>query len=135
VYTPPASTAGAEAWVWHLAKAYANVNDYCWHQLISHWLNTHAVMEPFVIATNRQLSVTHPVHKLLQPHYRDTMNVNSSARQLLVNAGGIFETTVFPRQYAFEISSKSLRKLELHRAGSPRRPNQEVSSSNLALRA
>ncbi|ONM35740.1 lipoxygenase2 [Zea mays] len=104
VYTPK-STTGAEAWVWHLAKAYANVNDYCWHQLISHWLNTHAVMEPFVIATNRQLSVTHPVHKLLLPHYRDTMNINSNARQMLVNAGGIFETTVFPRQYAFEMSS------------------------------
>jgi len=104
VYTPT-STTGAEAWVWHLAKAYANVNDYCWHQLISHWLNTHAVMEPFVIATNRQLSVTHPVHKLLLPHYRDTMNINSNARQMLVNAGGIFETTVFPRQYAFEMSA------------------------------
>ncbi|CAD6266679.1 unnamed protein product [Miscanthus lutarioriparius] len=104
VYTPT-STTGAEAWVWHLAKAYANVNDYCWHQLISHWLNTHAVMEPFVIATNRQLSVTHPVHKLLLPHYRDTMNINSNARQMLVNAGGIFETTVFPRQYALEMSS------------------------------
>ncbi|CAO2172364.1 unnamed protein product [Urochloa humidicola] len=105
VYTPTSST-GAEAWVWHLAKAYANVNDYCWHQLISHWLNTHAVMEPFVIATNRQLSVTHPVYKLLLPHYRDTMNINSNARQMLVNAGGIFETTVFPREYAFEMSSK-----------------------------
>ncbi|CAO1942605.1 unnamed protein product [Urochloa humidicola] len=105
VYTPT-STTGAEAWVWHLAKAYANVNDYCWHQLISHWLNTHAVMEPFVIATNRQLSVTHPVYKLLLPHYRDTMNINSNARQMLVNAGGIFETTVFPREYAFEMSSK-----------------------------
>ncbi|CAO2182073.1 unnamed protein product [Urochloa humidicola] len=104
VYTPTSST-GAEAWVWHLAKAYANVNDYCWHQLISHWLNTHAVMEPFVIATNRQLSVTHPVHKLLLPHYRDTMNINSNARQMLVNAGGIFETTVFPREYAFEMSA------------------------------
>ncbi|CAL4953286.1 unnamed protein product [Urochloa decumbens] len=104
VYTPTSST-GAEAWVWHLAKAYANVNDYCWHQLISHWLNTHAVMEPFVIATNRQLSVTHPVYKLLLPHYRDTMNINSNARQMLVNAGGIFETTVFPREYAFEMSS------------------------------
>jgi linoleate 9S-lipoxygenase len=81
------------------------VNDYCWHQLISHWLNTHAVMEPFVIATNRQLSVTHPVHKLLLPHYRDTMNINSNARQMLVNEDGIFETTVFPRRYALEMSS------------------------------
>ncbi|TVU36207.1 hypothetical protein EJB05_18131 [Eragrostis curvula] len=104
VYTPT-STTGPESWVWHLAKAYVNVNDNCWHQLISHWLNTHAVMEPFVIATNRQLSVTHPVHKLLLPHYRDTMNINSNARQTLINGGGVFEMTVFPRKYALEISS------------------------------
>nr|CAB3475078.1 unnamed protein product [Digitaria exilis] len=105
VYTPTSNT-GAEAWVWHLAKAYVNVNDYFWHQGISHWLNTHAVMEPFVIATNRQLSVTHPVHKLLHPHYRDTMNINALARQKLINAGGIFEKTIFPRKYALMISSK-----------------------------
>lgn len=103
VYTPAAT--GVESWVWQLAKAYANVNDYCWHQLVSHWLNTHAVMEPFVIATNRQLSVTHPVHKLLQPHYRDTMTINALARQTLVNGGGIFEMTVFPRKFALEMSS------------------------------
>ena len=53
-------------------------------------------MEPFVIATNRQLSVTHPVHKLLHPHYRDTMTINALARQTLINGGGIFEMTVFP---------------------------------------
>ncbi|TVU36211.1 hypothetical protein EJB05_18135 [Eragrostis curvula] len=105
VYTP-ATGNGAEAWVWHLAKAYVNVNDYCWHQGVSHWLNTHAVMEPFVIATNRHLSVTHPVNKLLLPHYRDTMNINALARQKLISAGGIFEMTVFPRKYALEITSK-----------------------------
>ncbi|KQK13307.1 linoleate 9S-lipoxygenase 2 [Brachypodium distachyon] len=103
VYTP-AST-GVEGWVWQLAKAYVAVNDYGWHQLISHWLNTHAVMEPFVIATSRQLSVTHPVHKLLHPHYRDTMNINARARELLINAGGIIEMTVFPRKYAMGMSS------------------------------
>ncbi|KAM0901409.1 hypothetical protein ACQ4PT_019965 [Festuca glaucescens] len=103
VYTP--ATTGVEAWIWQLAKAYVCVNDYGWHQLVSHWLNTHAVMEPFIIATNRQLSVTHPVNKLLVPHYRDTMNINARARELLVNAGGIIELTVFQRKYAMEMSS------------------------------
>ncbi|TKV91889.1 hypothetical protein SEVIR_9G126900v4 [Setaria viridis] len=103
VYTPASS--GVEAWIWQLAKAYVAVNDSGWHQLISHWLNTHAVMEPFVIATNRQLSVTHPVHKLLHPHYRDTMTINALARQTLINGGGIFEMTVFPGKYALTMSS------------------------------
>ncbi|XBH72518.1 hypothetical protein VPH35_099784 [Triticum aestivum] len=103
VYTP--QHAGVEGWIWQLAKAYASVNDYGWHQLISHWLNTHAVMEPFVIATNRQLSVTHPVYKLLHPHYRDTMNINARARGLLINAGGVIEMTVFPRKHAMPMSS------------------------------
>lgn len=62
-------------------------------------------MEPFVIATNRQLSVLHPIHKLLQPHFRDTMNINAFGRQLVINAGGILETTVFPAKYSMEMSS------------------------------
>uniref|UniRef100_A0A804P8X1 Lipoxygenase n=1 Tax=Zea mays TaxID=4577 RepID=A0A804P8X1_MAIZE len=103
VYTP--AHTGVEGHVWQLAKAYACVNDSAWHQLISHWLNTHAVIEPFVIATNRQLSVVHPVHKLLSPHYRDTLNINALARQTLINAGGVFERTVFPAKYALGMSA------------------------------
>ncbi|KAF9618796.1 hypothetical protein IFM89_002664 [Coptis chinensis] len=103
VYTP--AEEGVEKSVWKLAKAYTAVNDSGVHQLISHWLNTHAVIEPFVIATNRQLSVLHPIHKLLHPHFRDTMNINALARQILINAYGVLENTVFPAKYSMEMSS------------------------------
>ncbi|KAG8636713.1 probable linoleate 9S-lipoxygenase 5 [Manihot esculenta] len=103
VFTPAED--GVEGSVWQLAKAYAAVNDSGYHQLISHWLNTHAVIEPFVIATNRQLSVLHPIYKLLQPHFRDTMHINALARQILINAGGVLENTVFPAKYAMELSA------------------------------
>lgn len=68
-------------------------------------LNTHAVIEPFVIATHRQLSVLHPIYKLVHPHLRDTMYINALARQILINAGGILERTVYPMKYAMEMSA------------------------------
>lgn len=68
-------------------------------------LNTHAVVEPFIIATNRHLSVVHPIHKLLLPHYRDTMNINVLARNVLVNAEGIIESTFLGGAYSVEMSS------------------------------
>ncbi|WCJ23731.1 Linoleate 9S-lipoxygenase [Euphorbia peplus] len=103
VFTPAED--GVTGSIWQLAKAYAAVNDSGYHQLISHWLNTHAVIEPFVIATNRQLSVLHPIYKLLHPHFRDTMNINALSRQILINAGGILEHTVFPARYSMELSA------------------------------
>ncbi|KAI9119859.1 hypothetical protein K1719_009248 [Acacia pycnantha] len=97
---------GVEGTIWLLAKAYVTVNDSGYHQLVSHWLQTHAVIEPFIIATNRQLSVLHPIHKLLYPHFRDTMNINALARQALINADGIIELSFLPGQYSIEMSSK-----------------------------
>ncbi|XP_071725507.1 probable linoleate 9S-lipoxygenase 5 [Rutidosis leptorrhynchoides] len=97
---------GVEATIWKLAKAYVTVNDSGVHQLISHWLNTHAVIEPFVIATNRQLSVLHPINKLLHPHFRDTMNINATARNILINSQGILERSFFTGKYSIEMSSK-----------------------------
>ncbi|KAE8651606.1 hypothetical protein Csa_021324 [Cucumis sativus] len=96
---------GVQKSIWQLAKAYVTVNDVGYHQLISHWLHTHAVLEPFVIATHRQLSVLHPIHKLLVPHYKDTMFINASARQVLINANGLIETTHYPSKYSMELSS------------------------------
>ena len=69
-------------------------------------MNTHAVIEPFVIATNRKLSVLHPINKLLHPHFRDTMNINATARNILINSGGVIDRTFFTGKYSIEICSK-----------------------------
>ncbi|KAK7381792.1 hypothetical protein VNO80_00339 [Phaseolus coccineus] len=96
---------GVESTIWQLAKAHVVVNDTNYHQLISHWLNTHAVIEPFAIATHRNLSVLHPIYKLLHPHFRDTININALARKSLITAGGIIEQTFLPGPYSMEMSS------------------------------
>ena len=49
-----------------LAKAVYSSVDSMVHQMISHWLKTHATIEPFAIAARRQLSAMHPASHLLQ---------------------------------------------------------------------
>ncbi|WOG82180.1 hypothetical protein DCAR_0101342 [Daucus carota subsp. sativus] len=102
------STSG---WLWKLAKAQFLALDSGYHQLISHWIRTHCSVEPYVLATNRQLSAMHPIYRLLKPHLRYTMNINSLARQDLINADGIIESSFSPGKYCMEISSGAYREL------------------------
>ncbi|KAM3227708.1 hypothetical protein ACQJBY_059444 [Aegilops geniculata] len=94
-----------ESWLWKLAKAHVLTHDTGYHQLVSHWLRTHACVEPYIIATNRQLSRMHPVHRLLHPHFRYTMEINALAREALINADGIIEEAFWPGRYSIELSS------------------------------
>ncbi|KAL8111659.1 hypothetical protein AgCh_019396 [Apium graveolens] len=119
---PPTSTApqnkrvfthGNDAtshWIWKQAKAHVCSNDAGIHQLVNHWLRTHACMEPYIIATHRQLSSLHPIYKLLHPHMRYTLEINALARQSLINGGGIIEASFSPGKYAMELSSAGYSK-------------------------
>ncbi|PIN26116.1 Linoleate 13S-lipoxygenase [Handroanthus impetiginosus] len=98
-------------WIWKLAKAHVCSNDAGVHQLVNHWLKTHASMEPYIIATHRQLSSMHPIYKLLHPHMRYTMEINALARQSLINGGGIIEACFSPGKYAMEISSAAYKSM------------------------
>ncbi|WCJ18984.1 Lipoxygenase 2 chloroplastic [Euphorbia peplus] len=92
-------------WLWRMAKAQVLAHDIGIHELVSHWLRTHACVEPYIIAANRQLSAMHPIYRLLQPHFRYTMEINAVAREKLINADGVIETTFCPANYSIELSS------------------------------
>ncbi|GLJ05365.1 hypothetical protein SUGI_0016920 [Cryptomeria japonica] len=113
----PGKDGTEEGAVWQLAKAHAKVNDAGYHQLVSHWLRTHCVTEPFIIATHRQLSKMHPVYKLLIPHYLGTMNINQAARQALISASGIIEQGFAPGRYCMEMSSKVYKQWKFNEQG------------------
>ncbi|KAF7849071.1 hypothetical protein BT93_L1274 [Corymbia citriodora subsp. variegata] len=103
VFTPTCHA--TSMWLWRLAKAHVLAHDSGYHQLVSHWLRTHCATEPYIIATNRQLSEMHPIYKLLQPHFRYTMEINALARGYLINGDGIIETTFSPGKYSMELSA------------------------------
>uniref|UniRef100_A0A0C9S685 Lipoxygenase n=1 Tax=Wollemia nobilis TaxID=56998 RepID=A0A0C9S685_9CONI len=107
VFTP--SNDATTYWLWQLAKAHVCANDAGVHQLVNHWLRTHACVEPYVIATHRHLSVMHPIFKLLQPHMRYTLEINAMARQILINAEGVIESSFTPGKYCMEISAAAYR--------------------------
>ncbi|KAI5057411.1 hypothetical protein GOP47_0027426 [Adiantum capillus-veneris] len=109
VFTP--SSDSSSHWKWQLAKAHVRSNDAGYHQLVNHWLRSHATVEPYVIASHRQLSKMHPVFTLLQPHFRYTLEINASARQLLINADGVIENCFTPGPFSLEISSAAYKSL------------------------
>ena len=54
-------------------------------------MSCHAVMEAYGVATMRNLPDAHPINKLLLPHFRYTMSINTAARKMLINPGGILD--------------------------------------------
>ena len=91
VLTPPGSNATeAQQYQWLFAKSVFQIADGNFHEAVSHLARTHLLIEPFVMATHRQLSDRHPLSLLLRPHFQGTLAINNAAhRKLIAPRGGV----------------------------------------------
>lgn len=76
---------------WRLAMMHFNSCDMLAHELLAHFLWTHAVAEKFLLATTRNLTWRHPLRRLLAPHLASTLNNNNNATPVLIQRGGLFD--------------------------------------------
>uniref|UniRef100_A0A8C2ZE69 Uncharacterized protein n=1 Tax=Cyclopterus lumpus TaxID=8103 RepID=A0A8C2ZE69_CYCLU len=73
---------------WLLAKMFIKNVDSMDHQAVQHLMKTHFLAEVYTVAALRKFSVIHPLYKLLIPHFKSTLYINTGGRKNLFGPDG-----------------------------------------------
>ncbi|XP_052075776.1 allene oxide synthase-lipoxygenase protein-like [Mytilus californianus] len=104
-------------YTWMLAKLWYNQAEATYHQALTHLNFTHFMMEGICVATKRNLSPSHPIFRLLNPHFIYLIAIDFLGLGVLVNPGGYFDKTSNGGiNAAFYLMKKSMDfwRLDLH---------------------
>ncbi|XP_035228513.1 allene oxide synthase-lipoxygenase protein-like [Stegodyphus dumicola] len=100
---------------WLMAKIFYSNADASYHQSCTHLGFTHLLMEGVVICTHRNLSPSHPLYKLLAPHFLFLLAINSRGLDKLISPGGwVDKTMTLGRKGMFELIKKGISEWKLN---------------------
>ncbi len=119
---------------WMQAKLYVQVADVTYHELIVHLADTHLSMEAFAIATPRQLPPNHPLYRLLRPHLRYLLAINTRGNEVLLSPGAAIDNLMAPtREASLALINRAYRATEFGAAALPTNLKQRgVEAGTLA---
>ena len=73
----------------------------------------------------------HPIRRILNPHFKDTMHINALTRLILINSGGILERMLFPGETCMQITCDLYKEWKFIEQGLPadliKRYNRTIS--------
>ncbi|XP_029984476.1 hydroperoxide isomerase ALOXE3-like [Sphaeramia orbicularis] len=93
---------------WLLAKMFVKNADLMDHQAVHHLMNTHFLAEAYCVATHRCLPVVHPIYKLLIPHFRYTLPINTGGRLNLFGPEGALSISSLGYEGLMELMRRGL---------------------------
>lgn len=96
---------------WLLAKMFIKNAYVLTHESVDHLMNTHLLLEVFIISMLRNLPVVHPIYKLLIPHFRNLLPVNINGRKTLFGPPAIFDTSSLGNKGMVALMRRSLSEL------------------------
>ncbi|XP_034556045.1 hydroperoxide isomerase ALOXE3-like [Notolabrus celidotus] len=96
---------------WLLAKMFIRNADVIDHQAVQHLMKTHFLAEVYAVATLRCFPVIHPIYKLLFPHFRHTLHINTGGRTSLFGPEGALSISTPGYDGLIELMGKALRQL------------------------
>jgi arachidonate 15-lipoxygenase len=116
IFTP------ADGWGWRIAKTHADAADTAVGALWFHHARTHLVAEPMILAAHRQLAPSHPLLRLLLPHFQGTLSINETGYKTVFAAHGVLDWfTGTPRETVREVALQSVRTFGFNDSIFPRR--------------
>ncbi|XP_033639994.1 arachidonate 5-lipoxygenase-like [Asterias rubens] len=101
-------------YTWLLAKMWFNFADASYHQSATHLGLTHLAMESVAVSMHVSLSPSHPIFRLLSPHFLFLMAINSRGLALLISVDGWVDKTMnIGREGMFALIGRSFKRWRL----------------------